>query len=329
MAHGLDFRQIESFLAVIRHGSFTRAAQELYLTQPAISAQIKQLEQTLGMRLLDRTGKRAVATEAGSVLAQRAERILAQVHQVREDLNDLKGLRRGQLHIGASTTPGVYLLPQVIAQFRKLYPAIQLNLTIDNTLLIEQQIARDELDLGFVGGILTRDEMAIEPFVEDELVAIASPDHPLARERDVCIGTVVREEFVAREAGSATWQCVEAWLKTLRAELNVVLRLDSPEAVKKAVAAGLGISILSRCAVAWEAEAGLLAILKVRGFSLKRQLQIVRHKDRSLSEAAAAFASLARRVSADGRLRRSRPEGAGPRRDGPCRTAAPRSRAHC
>jgi len=292
----IDLRQLEAFLAVARHQSFTRAAQDLYLTQPAISAQIKQLERALGAQLFDRTGKKVLLTEAGTLLAQRAERIFAQVEQAREEMDDLKGLRRGHLHIGASTTPGVYLLPQLMAEFRKRYPAVQLHLTIGNTLLIEGKIARNELDLGFVGGRLSHDALAAEPFAEDELVVIACPSHPLAKEADVCLGALLHEDFIAREAGSATWRCVEAWLTTLRAELNVVLRLDSPEAVKKAVAAGLGISILSRCAVSWEGEAGLLAILKVAGFSLKRQLQIVRHKDRSPSEAAAAFATLAHQI---------------------------------
>ncbi len=296
MPENWDLRQLATFAAVAKHASFTRAARELHLTQPAVSAQIKQLEQSLGTRLLDRSGKTVRVTEAGAVLAQRAERILAQAAQLREDMDDFRGLRRGHLDIGASTTPGVYLLPRVMAEFRRLHPAIQVDLTISNTLVVEERIARNELDMGFVGGLLTRDELATEAFAEDELVVIASPAHPLATSRDPCLGAVLHEEFIGREAGSATWQCVEAWLKTLRAELNVVLRLGSPEAVKRAVAAGLGISILSRCAVAWEAQAGLLALPSVPGFSLKRQLQVVRHKDRTPSAAAAAFVALARQM---------------------------------
>ena len=296
MSENWNLHQLTIFAAVAKHASFTRAARELHLTQPAVSAQIKQLEQSLGARLLDRSGKMVRLTEAGSVLAQRAERILAQVEQLREDMDDLRGLRRGHLHVGASTTPGVYLLPKVVAEFRRLHPAIHIDLTISNTLVLEEKIARNELDLGFAGGHLTREELLTEPFAEDELVVIASPAHRFATTRDACLGEVLHEEFVGREAGSATWQCVETWLRSLRAQLNVVLRLGSPEAVKRAVAAGLGISILSRCAVAWEAEAGLLAIPKVRGFSLKRQLQVVRHKDRAPSAASAAFVALARQM---------------------------------
>lgn len=291
----MNLHQLKVFQEVVRQKSFTRAAQALHLTQPAVSAQIRRLEESLQLTLLDRIGKRTTPTEAGLVLAQRTERILVQLEQAQEDLNSFRNLQRGTLHIGASTTPGVYILPRVVAAYRVSYPGIHIELTLSNTHDVSQSVARNELDLGFVGGGgPTLQDLAVESFMRDELVLIAPPDHPLTLcDRPLSPPEICGSAFVAREAGSATWQCFDEWLRGQGLTIEPILRLSSVEAAKRAVAGGLGLSIASRFAVELELRCGVLAVLEVDDFPLTRELAVVRHTDRSLSAAATAFIEMA------------------------------------
>lgn len=294
----MELDHLRAFLAVVRHRHFTHAAEELYLTQPAVSQQVKALEASVGAKLLDRVGRRIELTEAGKVFEQQARAILAQVELAREAVQALTGLERGLVRIGASTTPGIYLLPCVIGEFRARYPGVGVTLELANTLHVEQMILDNAIDLGFVGAHLATREVARTPFLEDELVACVGALDPLAKRGRASRRELAGREFVVREKGSATRRLTEEWFRRHRLELRTGLELASPEAVKRAVAAGLGATVTSRFSIGWEARHGLLVPLRVPGLPIRRQLSLIRRKDKTPSQAMEAFLALARELLA-------------------------------
>ncbi len=289
----MNLHQLRIFLTIARCGSFTRAAEELHLSQPALSLHIKELEDELGLVLLDRLGKRVQITWAGDLLEEYAHRIFALMREAEEAMNELKGLRRGRLVIGASTTPGTYLLPRVLGEFRRRFPGIELSLEIANTNQIEGQVLRNELDLGVVGGVVTeKGRLVIESYVLDELVLIVSPSHPFVKKGKVTLEALKDEPFIIREEGSASRKVMEKGLKEKGIEIKRPLELGNTEAIKRAVAEGLGISFVSRHTITHELKAGLLCKIKVDGLTLKRQLNVIYHKDKRLPHVARAFLDL-------------------------------------
>lgn len=285
----MNLQQLKSFLAVARKRNYTRAAEELFLTQSAVSQQIRQLEQDLNLKLFEQIGKKVHLTEAGKILENEATRILAQVRQTHEIMEDLSGLKRGKIRIGASTTPGVYLLPRILGTFRNAHPGVETNLVIDNTLNIEKRILCNDLDLAFVGRRLNRKDLIEKPFLEDHLVPIAPVGHPLASEHGISPGRMAEQPFILREKGSATRELVEAWARKKRINLKVSYEFDNPEAIKMAVISGLGISILSVHAVSWELKTKRLIILDLKGDRIKRPLILIYHKDKQHTPANFSF----------------------------------------
>jgi len=285
----MNLQHLKSFMAVARNRNYTRAAEELFLTQSAVSQQIRQLEQELGLKLFEQIGKKVHLTEAGKILENEATRILAQVRQTHEIMEELSGLKRGRIRVGASTTPGVYLIPQIMAAFRNVHPGVETNLVIDNTLTIEKQILSNDLDLAFVGRRLSRKDLIEKPFLEDRLVPIAPVEHSLASEHGISPGRMAEQPFILREKGSATRELVEAWARKKRINLKVSYEFDNPEAIKMAVISGLGISILSAYAVSWELKTKRLTILDIKGDRIKRPLTLIYHKDKQHTTASLAF----------------------------------------
>src|SRR5581483_1967056 len=220
---------VRTFVAVARHRNYTRAAEELYVTQSAVSRQMHGLQEAVGMPLVEQLGKAIELTDAGRAVLREAERIQAGVTRTAETIDAIHGGREGRLRIGASTTPGFYILPPVLGAFVKKRPMLDLVYTVDNTLRIEEALLRNELDLGFVGGHLATGELKTEPLVADEVVLYASRTHPLARAKRVTPERLVDHTFILRERGSATRELFEAWLAKRGLELTRKIELDNPE----------------------------------------------------------------------------------------------------
>ena len=290
----MDVRGLEVFLSVAKHLNYTRAGEEVNLSQPSVSVRIRQLEDELGTKLFEQLGKKVSLTEAGLVLIPHARRVITAVENAQAAIDELLGLERGTLRIGASTTPGMYLVPQVIARFHDQYPKIEIHLGIKDTQQIEEAVIRNEFDFGFVGGHLAGDEVDVIPWVTDRLVLIVAPDHPFAKKRSIKSDDLRNEKFVLRERGSATRAALRSRLELSRLEIDPVMEMENPESVKKAVQSGLGMAFISRFAVEAELKTRSLIVIRVRGLRIDRELKIVFRRDKHLGRAAKAFIEMAR-----------------------------------
>jgi DNA-binding transcriptional LysR family regulator len=289
----MTFRQVEVFLAVVREGSFNQAAGRVHLSQPTLSEHVAELERELGARLFLRHGRRISLTEAGRVFADYAARVLSTADNARQAVADLEGLRRGSLVVGASTTPGVYVLPQIVAAFRRRYPGVALSLRIANSRTIEERVRRHELDLGVVGGhVLGADEHCLAAGLVDELVLVVPPRHPWAGRGVIGLRQLRQAPLLMREEGSATRQLTERALQRAGLACRAAMELDHTEAIKQAVMAGLGIALVSVHAVRGEVATRRLATLRVRGLRLRRHFHVIHDEQRPLSASGRAFVAL-------------------------------------
>lgn len=289
----MTLRQFEVFLAVARARSFRRAADALHLSQPALSQHVRELEGELGTRLFDRLGRTVTLTEAGRLLEEHALRLFATLAGAREAIGELLGLKRGSLLIGGSTTPGIYVLPALIAKFQTRYPGIRVALRIANSRIIEERVRANELDLGVVGGhVLGPGERCLTAGLVDELVLIVPPTHPWARRGSVPPGRLGDERLLMREEGSATRQVTERALDQVGVRFRVAMELDHTEAIKQAAMAGLGVAFVSVHAVEGELASGRLRALRLRGLPIRRHFHVIHHEARALSPAARAFVEL-------------------------------------
>ena len=291
----MDVRGLEVFLSVATHLNYTRAGAEVNLSQPSVSVRIRQLENELGVKLFEQLGKKVALTEAGLVLIPHARRVITAIEDAQHAIDELQGLERGTLRIGASTTPGMYLIPQVIAHFKARYPKIDIHLVIRGTRQIEEGVIRNEFDFGFVGGHLAGDEVDVFPWLTDQLVLVVDPKHPLALKKKVKAYDLQREKFILREPGSATRAAINARLRKAALLLEPIMEMENPESVKKAVLSGLGIAFISRFAVETELKAKTLIAVSIRDLNIERELKIVYRKDKHLGRAAKAFIEMARR----------------------------------
>jgi DNA-binding transcriptional LysR family regulator len=285
----MDVRDLQIFLSVANHLNFTRASEEVNLSQPSVSVRMRHLERDLGTKLFEQLGKKIALTEAGKLLVPYAGRVIAAMDDTRNAINELQGLERGSLRIGASTTPGMYLVPRTIAHFKQRYPKIEVHLTVKDTRQIEEGVIRNEFDFGFVGGHLVGDEVEVVSWLTDELVLIVPVGHRLASKRRVKPQDLSKEQFIFREQGSATRAVVAGHLRKSRIEARAVMEMANPESVKKAVQNGLGIAFISAFAVESELKAKTLVAVKLRGLEILRELKIVYREDKHLSPAARAF----------------------------------------
>ena len=254
-------RRLQVFHAVAQVSSFTRAAELLHMTQPAVTHQIRQLEQELDTRLFDRSNNRISLTEAGRCTLDYAERIIALYGEMDEAVKAMTGARTGLASVGASTTVAEYMLPGLLGEFRRRFPEVRIRLRVANTDAIVAMVADNAIDLGVVEGEVDNRALVVEPCHTDELVAIAAPGHPLAALERVPADALVEHPFVQREGGSGTRSVVRRWLeeRTLSEEaLDAPFELGSTEAIKGAVQAGVGVSIVSRATIVNELELGRL-----------------------------------------------------------------------
>lgn len=291
----MDVRDLEVFLSVAKHLNFTRAGAAVHLSQPSVSVRMRQLERDLDSKLFEHLGKKVSLTEAGELLIPYATRVIAAMNDARHAIDELKGLERGSLRIGASTTPGMYLVPRAIAEFKKRYPKIEVHLAVKDTRQIEDGVIRNEFDFGFVGGHLAGDEVDVLPWISDEIILIVPLDHRLARKSIVSAQELSREKFILREQGSATRAVVATHLRKLRVNAEAVMEIENPESVKKAVQNGLGIAFISGFAAESDLKAKTLVAVKIRNVEIRRELKIVYRKDKHLSRAAKTFIEVARK----------------------------------
>ena len=292
-AEWLDLHKLRVFAAVAEHEHYSRAAEAVGISQPALSVHVRDLERYLGLSLFERTGRNVRLTEAGRLVQGYARQILALAVELDEVVDDLRGLRAGQLRIGASTTVGEYLLPEALAAFHRQYPGIGVAVEIANTRRIADRLRHGELHLGLIGEPLDDPELECEPYRDDELVLIVPPGHPWAGQT-VTGPELAQASLVTREAGSATREVADAALFAAGIRPVVVLELGGTEAVKGAVAAGLGVALVSACAVVLELATGRLARATVAGLEVRRQFQVARRRGRQLTAAETAFLPLLR-----------------------------------
>ncbi len=287
---------MEVFLALVNHLNFTHAAQEIHLSQPSVSVRIRRLQEELGVKLFEQAGKKIMLTEAGQLFETHARRVVTAQCDARQVMEAYRGLEHGSLRIAASTTPGMYIVPRIIAEFKRQHPKISIRLSIKNTRQVEEDILKDEFDLGFVGGHLISGEVQALPWRTDELVLLVSPSHPIARSRQINPGDLADEAFINREPGSATQAAIEKHLPVQNFSVSAALELGNPESVKQAVISGLGVAFLSRSAIETELKAKSLVARRVRGVHIDRELRIIHRKGKHLSSAATALIEVARRM---------------------------------
>ena len=290
----MDVRDLQIFLSVSKHLNYTRAGEEINLSQPSVSVRIRQLESELRVKLFEQLGKKVVLTDAGQLLVPYANRVIAAVDDAHHAVDELQGLERGSLRIGASTTPGMYLVPQVVARFKRSHPKIDIHLRIKDTREVEDGVLSNEFDFGFVGGHLAAAEVSAHAWLTDELLLVVSPDHRLTNKKTVRKQDLEGESFIVRESGSATRATIVTQLQQANFELETVIEMENPESIKKAVQSGLGIAFISKFAIATELKAKTLTAIRVRNLTINRELKIVHRKDKHLSRAAVAFIEMAR-----------------------------------
>jgi len=287
----INFHQLFIFYAVASHHSFSRAAEALEITQPAVSIQIQELEKSLGATLFHRRTPGLRPTEIGETVFSYAQQIFSLSDKLLQTIDELHGLQSGRLTLGASTTPGEYVLPLAVGQFRRDHPGIQVNLHIANTRSIVQSIQNREIDLGMVGERPDQPSEDLEfiDYMTDEIVLVAAPSHPSTQNSQLTLQEVVDLGLIIREEGSATRNTAERYFTDAKIVPQVALSLGSNQAVKQAALAGGGIGVISRLGVTAEVKAGMLSILNVPGWDCRRPLILVRPKDRYLSPAQRAF----------------------------------------
>jgi DNA-binding transcriptional LysR family regulator len=290
-------QRIKVFQAVASQLSFSRAAEQLSISQPGVTFHIKALEREYGADLFERVGKRLYLTDAGRTLAAYVQRMSIMEEEARVAMEELKGLQSGLLVIGASATIGIYLVPEVVGEFRKRHPGIKVSLRVGNKRHTVERLLRNELDFGLVAGPVEDPVLIAEPYLEDELVVIVSPQHRFAHEPQIYPGELRRETFLVREPGSGTQELMEERLQQLGIEPADSMQLGSTEAIKQAVAANLGVSMASRYSVEAELESGRLRAANVPSLKLHRQLLLLHHKDKRLSRTAIAFRLLLQEYS--------------------------------
>ncbi len=287
----MDFR-LTVFQAVARRQSFSRAADDLHLSQPAVSKHIRLLEAEWGVRLFYRLGSRVELTDAGRILADYAERMAALTEEARRVLGEMAGLQRGYLRIAASTTPGLYLLPDAVARFQARYPAVEVTLAISNSADVARRVLSAECDLGFVGAPIATAGLQARPWAEDEIILIAAPGHPLAQSRAVTPELFADVVLIVREPGSGTRELAEARLAELGLRPRRVMELPGCEAVKRGVAAGLGVAFVARRAVTLEIAHNLVCAPEIPALRLSRHLYVLTRKDARPTAAGLAFLAL-------------------------------------
>jgi DNA-binding transcriptional LysR family regulator len=293
----MDTRQLAAFCAVVERRSFSRAAESLGVTQPAVSLQVRSLEKRLGTQLLDRSGRRVEPTEAGRRLYLGAQKLLELEEEVLDEVAAGRdGALAGDLLLGASTGPAAIVLPLLLCEFQQAHPEVRVRLSVHDTQTVVDLVARRELELGIVGAARRHRGVRFEPFLRDEVILACPPGHPFAG-RTVTLDELRAEPPILMQEGAGVRQVVEDELRKLGTrlrDLDVRLELGLQESVHSAVVGGYGVAFISRTAVAADVSAGRLATARVEGMDARREISLVRATNRVSTRVADGFVAFAR-----------------------------------
>ena len=288
----MDLRRLEIFVKVAELGSFSRAAQALSLTQPTVSEHVRALEDELGVQLLDRLGRGAATTRAGHLLLGYAQRMLTLSREARQAIDQFQGRLSGELIIGGSTIPGEYVLPALIGQFKAKQAEISIVLLIGDSRQVTEWVEDGRVELGVVGARPGQRILEARELMPDELVVVVPAEHAWARRQTVTLAEVQAEPMVVRERGSGSRQALEQALGdagTSLAAFKIVGEMGSTQAIKQAVRAAVGVSLISRRAVEDECRAGVVSCLTIERLDIQRAFYLVTHRDRTRSPLGLAF----------------------------------------
>ena len=289
----MNERKLRIFYEVAEKLNMTEVAEKLYISQPAVSQTILELENELGIKLFDRINRRLYLTNEGEIFLNYVRRILNMYDDSIRSLKDINSLKTGKLKIGASTTIGIYILPDIIGKFTKAYKGIDTSIAIENTKLISDMILENSIDFAFVERPVYNEEIIKENFCNDELVFITSPEHPWSNKDKISIDEINKEKIIMREMGSGTREVFESYMTANNVNYNIAFELGNTEAIKKAVEAGLGISCISKRCIKNEINSNTLSWTKLKEFEIKRKLILIYHKDKFLSTLLKTFIKFA------------------------------------
>ncbi len=284
----ITFRQLKIFEVVARRLSYTRAAEELHLSQPAVSMQIKQLEENIGLPLFEQLGRRIYLTEAGQEMYHYSRSIAQQVEEAEEVLEQLKGLSAGRLEITVATTANAFAT-RMLSRFSRKYEGSTISLDVTNREHLLRQLAENEKDIAIMGRPPEDADLVIEPFAENPLVVVAAPDHPLVEQQPIPLYTLQEQTFVVRELGSGTRTAMQRFFAEHNLSITSSMEMNENEAIKQAVQAGMGLGIVSRHTIELELETKRLVILDVEEFPIMRHWYLVHRKEKRLSPVTQAF----------------------------------------
>jgi LysR family transcriptional regulator, low CO2-responsive transcriptional regulator len=280
--------QLKVFEATARHSSFTRAAEELFLTQPTVSMQVKQLTKSIGLPLFEQVGKRLYLTDAGRELFSTCQEIFQRLDQLEMTVADLKGMKQGKLRLAVITTTK-YFMPRLLGPFCQQYPGIDISLTVTNHERVLERLANNQDDLYVMSQLPEHLDIKAQAFLDNPLVVVSRYDHPLAQEKQISLKRLAAETFIMREPGSGTRGAFQKLLDAHKLTVKVRLELGSNEAIKQAIAGGLGLSVLSRHALIIDGSTSELVILDVEEFPIPREWYIVCLAGKQLSVVANTF----------------------------------------
>ncbi len=289
----MDYDQLASFLEVAKLLSFSRAAEKMYRTQPAISAQVRLLEQECGEKLFDRSGKKVLLTPAGEILLRYAQKLLDLQKEALQAIAELNQAPRGKLHVGANEATCLYVLPKTFARFKQLYPLVQISIYRNFSHKILQKVQEGAVDLGIVTLPHNANNLEVIPVFRDEVQVVVPRNHPLAKNRSVTIEEVSHYPLIVPKTGH-TRVVLDRLLRDFREHLQISMELASVESIKKFVGAGLGISLISRTYAQPEVAAGVLRLIPLEGQKLYRELGLIFRRDRYLSLPAKVFIEVVR-----------------------------------
>ncbi|MAS10280.1 LysR family transcriptional regulator [Salinisphaera sp.] len=284
----ITLRQLKVFEAVARHASYTRAAEELHLTQPAVSIQVKSLEEAIGLALFEQFGKQIYLTTAGEEILRYSRGIAAQIDEIGDVVARLKGVSRGSLYVAVATTAN-YFITHLLAAFHREFPEVSINLSVTNRQALLKQLAENRVDLVVMGEPPPDQGLAGTAFMDNPLVVIAPPDHPLGQRKRIPLKTIAKQPFVVREEGSGTRAAMTRFARRHQIAFTPAMVMTSNEAIKQAVGAGLGLGLVSAHTLELDLYAERLQILDVAHFPIMREWYVVNREGKRLSPAAEAF----------------------------------------
>jgi LysR family transcriptional regulator, low CO2-responsive transcriptional regulator len=285
----INLHQLATFQVVAKHCSYVRAAEELHFSQPAVSAQIRLLEDAMGIKLFDKIGRKTHLTQAGEELYLYSQKIFTLIDETLEAMEALRSPHYGRLSVGADTTVGTYVIPRLLGKFHQMYPDVEITLEVFNRGYLVDALVNNHVDMVVMGKIPTEVSVFAAPFAPNELVLVAPPTHRLAGSIHASFAELAREHFLLREMGSGTRSSLESAFQEAGIPLQVSMQVGNNSAIKQGVAAGLGIALISRVALEMELETHRLVILDVEGFPIMKQWRLVHLKDKNLSATARAF----------------------------------------